>query len=55
MFFFEVFDGELGLTTALFDGIEQYAFIRDGLTLAVGQELQIDITDTGNVPKIVRS
>ena len=46
MFFFEVFDGELGLTTALFDGIEQYAFIRDGLTLAVGQELQIDITDT---------
>ena len=44
--FFEVFDGELGLTTALFDGIEQYAFIRDGLTLAVGQELQIDITDT---------
>ena len=41
---FEIVGGELGFTTATFDGIEQYAFIRDGLTLSVGQELQVDIS-----------
>ena len=45
---FEVIDGELALTTTGFDGIEQYALIRDGLTLPVGQELQIDISENRN-------
>ena len=45
---FEVIDGELALTTTGFAGIEQYALIRDGLTLGVGQELQIDISENRN-------
>ena len=35
--------GSLELDTSVYDGIEQYAFIRSGLTLAVGQEVQADV------------
>ena len=41
---FEIVGGELGLTTTSFDAIEQHAFIRDGLALFVGQEVQLDLT-----------
>jgi hypothetical protein len=35
--------GTLQLNTTAYDGIEQYAFIRSGLSLGVGQELQVDV------------
>ena len=43
-FAWEITDGRLGLTTTTFDGIEQYAYIRDGASLGVGEELQLDMT-----------
>jgi hypothetical protein len=39
----QIVDGVLQLNTTTYDGIEQYAFIRSGLTLGVGQELQADV------------
>lgn len=39
--------GALQLNTTAYDGIQQYAMIRDGLSLAVGEELQVDIAVTG--------
>ena len=36
-------DGTLQLNTTAYDGIEQYAMIYNGLSLAVGQELQTDV------------
>ncbi len=35
--------GSLELVTGTYDGIEQWAFIRNGLTLQVGQEVQVDV------------
>ncbi len=34
--------GTLELSTTTYDGIQQYAFIRNGLTLPVGHEVQVD-------------
>lgn len=36
--------GALELNTSSFDGIEQYAYIRDGAFLDVGEEAQLDMT-----------
>lgn len=36
--------GQLQLTTTVYDGIEQYAFIRNGLSLKIGQEVQCDLS-----------
>lgn len=38
--------GVLQLNTSAYDGIEQYAMIKSGVSLAVGEELQIDIAHT---------
>ena len=35
---------QLELVTTGFDGIEQYAFIRDGLSLGVGEEVLLDVS-----------
>ena len=39
--------GELQLSTSGYDGIEQYAFIRDGLSLAIGEEVRMDLLHSG--------
>jgi hypothetical protein len=39
--------GTLELVTSAFDGIEQYAMIYGGLSLPVGQEVQLDLTHSG--------
>ncbi len=39
--------GVLQLNTTAFDGIEQYAFIKSGYTLNVGEELQVEIDHNG--------
>ena len=36
-------DGQLELATTSFNGIEQHAFIYDGLSLAVGEEVLLDV------------
>ncbi len=38
--------GSLQLNTTVFDGIEQYAFIYNGLTLGIGEEVQIGLAHT---------
>lgn len=40
--------GSLELDTSVYDGIEQYAMIYGGLSLAVGQEVQVDLTHSGD-------
>lgn len=45
---YEVVGGALQLNTTSFDNIEQIAFIRNGLTLGVGQEVSADFSHTGN-------
>ena len=37
----------LELATTAYDGIEQYAFIYNGVNLAVGEELQVDVAHNG--------
>jgi len=44
----EISGGALQLNTTVYDGIEQYAFIKSGVTLATGEEIQVDITHTGD-------
>lgn len=44
----QVTGGALQLNTTAYDGIEQYAFIYDGLSLNVGQEVQVDASIAGN-------
>ncbi|MCA9233899.1 MAG: PEP-CTERM sorting domain-containing protein [Planctomycetales bacterium] len=39
--------GSLQLDTTAYDGIEQYAMIYNGLSLGVGQEVQVDLTHSG--------
>jgi hypothetical protein len=39
----QISDGQLQLATTSYNGIEQYAFIYNGLTLDVGFELQVDV------------
>lgn len=43
----QITGGTLELNTTAYDGIEQYAMIYSGLTLAVGQEVQVDLTHSG--------
>lgn len=43
----QIADGTLQLNTTAYDGIEQYAMIRSGLSLGVGEEVQVDIAHTG--------
>lgn len=40
----QIEDGKLQLVTTAYNGIEQYAFILDGASLAVGYELQVDFS-----------
>ncbi|GHC48745.1 hypothetical protein [Roseibacillus persicicus] len=40
---FQVNSGQLELNTTVFDGIEQSAFIYNGLSLAIGEEVQLDV------------
>ncbi len=44
----EISGGALQLNTSSYDGIEQYAFIRSGLSLAVEEEIQADFSVSGN-------
>jgi hypothetical protein len=44
----QIADGKLEYNTTSYDGIEQAAFIISGYTLDVGEELQVQITHTGN-------
>jgi len=44
----QISGGALQLNTTVYDGIQQYAMIRNGLSLAVGQELQLDVSHTGS-------
>ncbi len=39
----QIVNGRLQIQTTSYDGIEQHAFIRSGLALQVGDELQVDI------------
>lgn len=39
--------GTLEVNTSTYDGIEQMAIVRNGLSLAVGEEVQIDLTHSG--------
>jgi len=43
----QISGGDLQLNTSAYDGIQQYAMIYSGLSLAVGEELQVDLTHTG--------
>ena len=36
-------DGQLELATTNYNGIEQYAFIHDGISLGVGEEVRLDV------------
>lgn len=40
----QITGGQLQLNTTAYDGIEQYAMIYSGLSLGVGQELQVDFS-----------
>lgn len=40
--------GQLALVTSSYQSIEQYALIKDGVSLNVGEELQVDVTITGD-------
>jgi len=42
----QISGGTLQLSTTTYDGIEQYAMIFGGLSLAVGYEIQMDLTHT---------
>lgn len=42
-----IVSGELQLSTTGYEGIEQYAFIKSGVSLAVGDELRVDLTHSG--------
>lgn len=48
----QISGGALQLNTTVYDGIQQYAMIRNGLSLAVGQELQLDVSHTGSTQDI---
>jgi hypothetical protein len=39
----QIADGALQISTTVYDGIEQLAFIRSGLSLGIGHELQADV------------
>ncbi|HRU16157.1 MAG TPA: PEP-CTERM sorting domain-containing protein [Anaerohalosphaeraceae bacterium] len=39
----QIADGVLQISTTVYDGIEQHAFIRSGLSLGIGHELQADV------------
>jgi hypothetical protein len=43
----QIASGGLQINTSAYDGIEQTAFIYNGLTLDVGQELQVSLTHNG--------
>ena len=43
----QIIDGALYLDTTVYDGIEQYAMIYNGLSLAVGEEVQMDLVHNG--------
>jgi hypothetical protein len=43
----QISGGTLQLDTSAYNGIEQTAFIRDGLTLDIGQEIQVSLTHNG--------
>ena len=43
----EVSSSTLQLSTTVYDGIEQYAMIKDGLSLAVGEEVQLVLSHSG--------
>ena len=42
----QISNGELQISTTVYDGIEQYAFIYNNLILPIGAEVQIDIART---------
>ncbi len=39
----QISNGTLQLNTTVYDGIEQYAMIKSGFSLGIGQELQVDV------------
>lgn len=39
----QISDGTLQLNTTAYDGIQQYAFIKSGVSLGIGEELQVDV------------
>lgn len=43
----QISGGTLQLNTTVYDGIEQYAMIYGGLSLAVGYEVQVDLVHSG--------
>ena len=43
----QISNGQLQLATTSYNGIEQYAFIYNSLTLDVGAELQVDVVHSG--------
>lgn len=43
----QITSATLELNTSAYDGIEQYAMIYGGLTLSVGDEVQVDLTHNG--------
>ena len=43
----QISGGVMQLVTSLYDGIEQYALIKTGVSLAVGEELQVKMSHTG--------
>lgn len=43
----QISGGTLELATTAYDGIQQYAMIYGGLSLAVGQEVRVDLTHSG--------
>ena len=44
----QITNGTLELNTTVYDGIEQYAMIYNGLSLAVGEEVQMDLVHSGS-------
>lgn len=44
----QITDGKLVYNTSSYDGIEQTAFIYNGLSLAVGEEVQVQVIHAGN-------
>ena len=42
--------GQLSLVTSSYQSIEQYAIIKDGASLNVGEEVKIDVTISGDSP-----
>ena len=43
----QISGGVLELNTTAYDGIEQYAMIKSGVSLGIGEELQVDIAHNG--------